>query len=143
MEKQDYRFYIKTRTLLGVKASEIHEELTEAYGSQAVSYPTIRRWSKAVEEGKMEIEDQPRSGRPVTEITPDNIDLVQRVLEEDPHSTYDDIEAETELSRGTIQRIINEHLQMTKVTSQWVPHQLTLEQEATKGQTMSPKSFKV
>ena len=74
----------------------------------------------------MEIEDDPRSGRPVSKITDENIELVRTIIDEDPHSTYDDIEAETLLSHGTIFRIIHEYLKKKKITSRWVPHELTL-----------------
>ena len=36
---------------------------------------------------------------------------------------------ETDLSRGTIERIIHDHLEMRKVTSRWVAHRLTDEQK--------------
>jgi histone-lysine N-methyltransferase SETMAR len=77
----------------------------------------------------MDVEDKPRSGRPVTETTRENIDKVQSVIDEDPHSTYDDIIAETSLCRDTIKRIIHNHLRLRKVTSRWVPHDLTPEQK--------------
>ena len=77
----------------------------------------------------MEIEDQPRSGRPVSETTEENIELVRSVVEADPHSTYDEIEVETELSRGTIFNIIHDHLKLRKITSRWVPHELTPQQK--------------
>ena len=73
----------------------------------------------------MEIEEEPRSGRPVSKTNPENIQAVQDAIDEDPHSTYDDIEAITLLSRGTIERIIQYHLKLRKVTSRWVPHELT------------------
>lgn len=129
MEKEGYRFYIKTRTLLGIKAATIYAELTQVYGDDFISYSTVQKWSKSIHEGKMEIEDAPRYGRPKTEMTPENIEQVQRLIEEDPHSTYDDIQAETQLSRGTISRIIQDHLKMKKVTSRWVPHELTPQQK--------------
>ena len=44
---------------------------------------------------------------------------------EDPHSTYNEIEAFTSLSRGTIYNIIHEHLKLRKVVARWVPHELT------------------
>jgi len=77
----------------------------------------------------MEIEDDPRSGRPASKITDENIELVWTIIDEDPHSTYDDIEAETSLSHGTIFRIIHEYLKKKKITSRWVPHELTPEQK--------------
>jgi len=129
MENEHFRFYIITRTHLDVDPTTIHEELVTAYGVHAVSYSTVQRWAKKACNGEMEIEDIPRPGRPVTETTPENIELIQSLIEEDPHATYDDLEAQTELCRGTIFNIIHEHLQLRKVTSRWVPHKLTLKQK--------------
>lgn len=129
MEYENFRFYIMTRTLLEVDPTTIHEELVTAYGAHAVSYSTVQRWSKKTHDGEMEIEDNARSGRPVTETTPENIDLIRSLIEEDPHSTYDELEAETQLSRGTIFNIIHDHLKLRKITSRWVPHKLTLYQK--------------
>jgi len=127
--KEPLRFYIQTRTILGLTATEIHEELITAHGPDVVSYPTVQRWCKRTKEGIMEIEDNPRSGRPVTGPTEENIQEVRSLIEQDPHSTYDDIEAETSLSRGTIETIIHQYLELRKITSRWVPHQLTPDQK--------------
>ncbi|CAF1409357.1 unnamed protein product, partial [Rotaria magnacalcarata] len=75
-----------------------------------------------------DVNDDPRSGRSVSELTDENIELVRKVIINDQHSTYDDIIAETFLSHGKIERIIHDHLKMRKVTSRWVPRQLTPEQ---------------
>jgi len=77
----------------------------------------------------MELEDDPRSGRPISKATQENIDLVRQLIDEDPHSTYEDIEGETGLSHGTVFTIIHQHLQKQKISSRWVPHELTLEQK--------------
>ena len=57
-----------------------------------------------------------------------NIELVRHLINNDPHSTYDEIIAETSLSYGTIEQIVHDCLKMKKVTCGWVPHQLTHEQ---------------
>lgn len=129
MSKQAIRFYVQTRTILGFNPTEIHEELTDAHGDDVASYSTVLRWSNKTDDGEMEIEDQPRSGRPVTGPTEANIEKVRRVIDEDPHSTYDEIEEETSLSRGTIQTIIHDHLKLKKITSRWVPYDLTPQQK--------------
>ena len=46
-----------------------------------------------------------------------NIELVRQVISNDPHSTHDEIIAETFLSYGTIERIVYDCLKMKKVTS--------------------------
>jgi histone-lysine N-methyltransferase SETMAR len=129
MEKQQYRSYIITRASLEETPTQIHNDLVAVYGPQAPSYATVLRWSYRSEEKKMDIEDMPRSGRPSSQITTENIEWVRSIIEADPHSTYDDIEAETLLSRGTIERIIQERLHLKKVTSRWVPHFLTYSQK--------------
>ena len=98
MEKEPYRFYIKIRIILGLSPAVIHDELTIAYGPKAISYSTVQKWAKFFREGNMEIEDDPQSGCPVSKINPKNIQAGQRAIGKDPHSTYDDIEAQTLLS---------------------------------------------
>ena len=53
--------------------------------------------------GREDVNDDPRSGRPVSELTDENTELVRQVISNDPHSTYDEIIAETSLSHGTIE----------------------------------------
>lgn len=129
MNNETLRFYIQTRTLLGFSATAIHEELTTAHGAKVISYPTVLKWSKLTNDGIMELEDKPRSGRPVTATTEENIQEVQRIIDEDPHSSYEEIEEETSLSHGTVCNIIHKHLKLRKLTSRWVPYDLTPEQK--------------
>lgn len=129
MEKENFRFYIKTRTLLDVNPTAIHQELVTAYGPRAISYSAVQKRSKLVRDGEMDIEEKPRPGRPVSRITKDNIDFVRSLILDDPHSTFDELEDETELSRGTLSTIIHDHLGLRKVTSRWVPHDLTPDQK--------------
>jgi histone-lysine N-methyltransferase SETMAR len=129
MENEFDRYYIKIRTILGTDPTTIHQELSTAIGSNAPSYSTFARWAKRFREGREDVDDEPRSGRPISELTDRNIELVRQIINNDPHSTYDDIIAETSLSHGTVERIIHDHLKMKKVTSRWVPHELTDEQK--------------
>ena len=98
-KKDALRFYIQTRTILGLNVTTIHEELITAHGSEVVSYPTVQRWYKKTNDDIMEIEDNPHSGRTVTGPTEENVQEVRRRIEQDLHSTYDDIEEDFTLSR--------------------------------------------
>ena len=40
------RYYIKIRAILGIDSKTIFDELTEALGHDAPSYPTVRRWGE-------------------------------------------------------------------------------------------------
>ena len=63
-----------------------------------------------------------RSSRPVTETT---IEEVRCLIDGDPHLTIDEIQVETGMSHGTIERIISEYLQLRKITARWMPNILT------------------
>ncbi|CAF1489471.1 unnamed protein product [Rotaria sordida] len=129
MDNEFNRYYIKIRTGLEINAKTICEELTETFGSDAPAYSTLKKWAQRFREGREDVRDDPRSGRPVSVLTDDNIERVRQIIEDDPHSTYDDIMAETSLSYGTIERIIHDCLKMRKVTPRYVPHQLNNEQK--------------
>ncbi|CAF0914309.1 unnamed protein product [Didymodactylos carnosus] len=123
------RYYIKIRPILEIDAKTICEELTTALGSDAPAYATVAKWAKRFREGREDVNDDFRSGRPILVLTDENIEQVRKVIEDDPHSTYDDIIAVTSLSDGTIERIIHDCLKMRKVTSRWVAHKLSDEQK--------------
>ena len=95
-------------------------------GSSAPSYTIVTRWAKRFRQRREDVNDYPRSSSPVSEFTGENIQLVQQVINNDPHSTYDEIIAETSLSlsHDTIEQIIHDCLKMKKVTSRWILHQL-------------------
>jgi len=58
-------------------------------------------------------------------VTSTNIDLVRNLIEENIHITYEQIEAELSLNPNSIHEIIHIHLKMRKITSRWVPYELT------------------
>src|SRR5271163_986240 len=112
MDNEFNRYYIKIWTVLEINAKTICEELTEALGSDAPSYSTVKKWAQRFREGREDVSDDSRSGRPVSVLTDENIERVRQIIEDDPHSTYDDIMAETSLSYSTIERIIHDCLKM-------------------------------
>ena len=55
----------------------------------------------------------------------ENIERIRLLIDDDPYLTIDELEYETGLSRGTIHRIIVEHLNLRKITTRYVPKDLT------------------
>lgn len=125
MQKIEYRSYIQTRFLLGKTATEIHKELNLAYNENAPKYSTVAKWVALFKEGRESLEDNPRSGRPITVYTNENIDLVRNLIEEDPHLSCAELEAITSVNHYTLLEILHNALGMRKLTSRWIPHQLT------------------
>jgi len=125
MEKIEYRAYIKIRALLGVSAQAITNELVLVHGDQAPKYSTVAKWAALFKDGRESLEDDPRSGRPQTTYTAENIEQVRAIIEENPHATHDIIEALTSINHFTINEIIHNALKKRKLASRWVPHELT------------------
>ncbi|CAF2614911.1 unnamed protein product [Rotaria sp. Silwood2] len=76
MDNELNRYYIKIRTILGIDPKTIHEELVTVLGPNAPSYTTVTRWAKRFREGREEVNDDPRFGRPISELTDENIELL-------------------------------------------------------------------
>ena len=58
-------------------------------------------------------------------MTQENIDAVQELVNDDPHINIDYIADVLDISHGSVYTILKEHLKMKKVSSRWVPHELT------------------
>jgi transposase len=66
MQENIERYAIKFCVKLSKSATEIFASLTEAYGEVTLSRTVIFKWHKAFKEGRENVEDDPRSGRPVS-----------------------------------------------------------------------------
>ena len=64
-------------------ATESVASLTEAYGDATVSRTTVFKWHKAFTEGRENVEDDPRSGRPVSSTNDQNVEVVRAVMAKD------------------------------------------------------------
>jgi histone-lysine N-methyltransferase SETMAR len=119
MEKVYIHAYIKTRFLLGLTAMKIYGELTNAYGHECVSYSTAAEWVCRFSNGRESLEDNPRSGRPITVVNQRNIDVVKDLVKKDPHISIDYITAMVDISHGSVDIILKHHLGLRKISSRW------------------------
>ena len=125
MDFEMLRFYVKTRWLLKENATKIFNDLKVAYGDQAPSYDFVAKWIRLFIDGRENIKDEPRSGRPPTALTEANIKLVRDLIEDNPFMTYNEIEAQTSLFPQTINSILHDHLHVRKIVSRFVPYDLS------------------
>ena len=66
--KVEYRAVIRYLYLKGKICKEIHGELDDVYGSSAPSYAQVKFWVGEFKRGRMSLEDEARSGRPLDAI---------------------------------------------------------------------------
>ncbi|GBN00224.1 Putative uncharacterized protein FLJ37770 [Araneus ventricosus] len=109
--EMEQRVNIKFCFKLGRTATETHEMLVKV---DAVSNKCVFVWFKRFRDGKEDVKDEPRSGRPPTSTTPDNIKRVRRMLADDRRLSLRMVEEELKISLDSVSNIIHEHLQKRK-----------------------------
>ncbi|UYV78664.1 hypothetical protein LAZ67_16002322 [Cordylochernes scorpioides] len=80
-------------------------------------------------EGREEVADEPRSGRPTTARTDENVDRVLEVLRTDRRLSIQQIADTLHMSTFVVHGIVTEDLQMRKVCAKFVPKVLTQDQK--------------
>ncbi len=125
-----YRSFILVSYKAGKSGACILKDLESAYGDRAPSQSTVYYWIDRFKKGFEDIEDEARPGPPITATRPENIERVRQLIADNPYISLKRIEMQTSFSRGTIQNIIHNHLNLRKITSRWVPHNLTSENKA-------------
>ncbi|CAH1989727.1 unnamed protein product [Acanthoscelides obtectus] len=105
-------------------------ELLSVFGNEAPHQSTIFRWYGEFKRGRVSLSDDPRVGAPKTAVIQENINAVRKLIIEDRHVTYREIEASLKISKSSIQKNLHEELGVRKLVSRWIPHLLTEEQKA-------------
>jgi len=113
-DRREQRAAVKFCFLLGKSASETTEMVKVAYKDGAMSRTQVYEWFSRFKEGEMTIEDQPRSGRPSTSRTDNNVQKINEIVREDRRRTIEEIEELSGVSWSSVQRILTEDLGMKK-----------------------------
>jgi len=82
-ENIQQRYDIKFCVKLNKSATETLASLTEAYGDATLSRTMICKWHKAFKEGRENVEDDCRSGRPNSSRNDQNVEVVRAVMATD------------------------------------------------------------
>jgi len=125
----DQRAYIKIETLRGKTPTEIHSSLIEVCAVETVDRSTISRWAQRFREGRLSIENDPKSGRPRTSADDQSVERVFQILEEDRRMTREEISHCAGISRASAYRILTERLHKRRIAAWWVPQYLSEEQK--------------
>ena len=115
MSNFEHRAVIKFFTRKGLNATEINKELDDAYKDSAPSYSTIRKWVAEFKDPERGFEDAPRSGRPSTMITDENIKAVERIVMRDRQVSVRRVADDLGISKTRVHEIMSHCLGMSKV----------------------------
>ncbi len=133
-ETFEIRAVIKFLVLEGDNATNIHHRLTAVYGTGTPAYSTVAKWAAEFKRGRRSLHDDPRSGRPTEATTPENIEAIRRLVEDNPRLKTNQIATEVGLSKGSVIAILHEHLHLSKIAARWIPHNLSPAQQADREQ---------
>jgi len=95
---KEQRFCIEFCFLLWKTAAETVTMFPEAFKEETLSQTRVYEWFSRFKRGDMSLEDQPRSGRPSTSRTDENIKKIRDVIMYDRRRTIDELEALTGVS---------------------------------------------
>jgi hypothetical protein len=103
--------------------------LTEAYGADAMKKSSVFEWHTRFTEGREDVKDDERTGRPKTNRTDENVEKVRKLICSDRRLSERVMAEELNLDRETVRKVLTEHLGMRKVSAKMVPRILSDDQK--------------
>jgi len=82
-ENIEQRYAMKFCMKLNKSAIQTFLSLTEAYRDATLSITMAFKWHKAFKENRENVEDDPRSGSPISSTHDQNVEVVQTVMAKD------------------------------------------------------------
>ncbi|KAJ8957114.1 hypothetical protein NQ318_007329 [Aromia moschata] len=104
--------------------------LRKAFGVDCLSVRQIFRWHKAFAEGREDVNDENRAGRPSSSSSDDNVKRVRDLLNTDRRLSVRLISETLDITKTIVHEIVSESLGMRKVSAKLVPKVLTDDQKA-------------
>ena len=99
------------------------------YGSEAMIRARCFEWLARFKSDRISLGDDKRSGRPFTSSTPENVETIQRLVNEDRRRSINDIAAIVDASYGAVQVILRSDLTIHRIVARFVPRLLTPDQK--------------
>ena len=87
-------------------AKETREILKLVYGDAAVTMKTVYKWFERFRKGCEPVEDEKRSGRPLTSKTQENVERVSEMIPSNRRLSIREISEELNISYGSVQKIL-------------------------------------
>ncbi|VEN56661.1 unnamed protein product [Callosobruchus maculatus] len=93
--------------------------LTVAYGKATLDQSNVYRWYKMFSEGREDVNDEERAGRPSTSTTGENIDKVKKIVLANRRITAREVAEDLNISIGSCHSILTNDLGMSRVAAKF------------------------
>jgi histone-lysine N-methyltransferase SETMAR len=123
---EEYRAVIHFLWLKGTPNAVIYSELKDVYGREVMTLRSVENWTKRFREGRKELSDLRRSGRPRDAR---HITAIMALIESEPFLSQKRIAGRLNLHQATVKTILCDELNMRKVNFKWIPHTLSAAQK--------------
>ncbi|UYV62495.1 hypothetical protein LAZ67_2000790 [Cordylochernes scorpioides] len=103
--------------------------LTVAYGEATLDRSNVYRWYKMFSEGREDVNDEGRAGRPSTSTTDEKINEVEKMILANRRITVREVSEDLNISIGSCHSIFINDLGMRRVAAKFVPKFLNCNQK--------------
>jgi transposase len=108
----------------GVKPSEIYRRTKVHYGDSCLSQGRVYEWVERFQNGRQNVSDEHRSGRPVGVATKTVKQQSEKRIRDYRRVIIDEIAVQLNISQGSAYNIVHDDLEYRKECSRWVLRQL-------------------
>jgi len=103
--------------------------IRKIYGDESMRDTQIKEWFRRFKSGRTSVESDPRSGRPLTAKTPENVERVRVLINQNRRLTVREIEEDLGIPKTVVSKILSQDLGMSRVAAKFVPRLLTENQK--------------
>jgi hypothetical protein len=125
----EQRMNVKFCVKLAKTPTKTYEMLQTVHSDEALSRSSVFERFKRFEDGREDLQDDSRSGRPSTSRNADTIANVREMVTRDGRLTFRMLSDEININKETIRQILHEDLRKRKICVKFVPHSLRDEQK--------------
>ncbi|UYV78697.1 K02A2.6-like [Cordylochernes scorpioides] len=125
----DQRTCIKFCVKNEIKCADAFRMLTVAYGEATLDRSKVYRWYKMFSEGREDVNDEERAGRPSTSTTDEKINEVEKMILANRRITVREVAEDLNISIGSCHSIFINDLGMRRVAAKFVPKLLNCDQK--------------
>ncbi len=137
--RDDQRRLLKSFAKANNTGAEVYRMMVEAYGNKSMSKAMAYAFFKEFKDGREDIKSRAGFNTWVGVRTPDNMEAVRNMVEENRRVQIKEIAEKLDISVGSIHKILHNDLKFSKRAARWVP--CLLSEEHRRKQVEMAKDF--